>query len=507
MLKSNIKSTMIIFRLIKHNWLKNIRSKAFHKNLVVNIILGLSALYLAVMFLILGLGLRTILEQFNLPLNPVEIFHGATLYLILGAILFRFFMQQLNTIDLQFYQTLPIKRSTLVNFIIAKPLFSLFNYLTLLIVIPFAINTVSDYYGTSTAFQFIFNFIILIWFDSLFTSLLKRKFNSGILVSLILIGIIILFIVLEYFKVFSLFNTSQHVFDFLSQNLFGSLLMLTLPVIALALNKLFFSRNYYPEQFNKKIIKDNPNNAKNDLSFLTRFGAIGNLISLELKLILRHKRTKSVLYMSAIFPLFFGFFIYSSGQYDLNYGYMFFMAILIVGFPMMNFGQWIISCDGSYFDGLMTKNVSINNYLTANYFLLSIFTVCAFIFTIPCFFISREIIYMHTAALLYNIGVNIPLMIFFATYSTKRLELAQNSAFNYQGTSFRHFLIMIPILIIPMILTLILSLTLSDTHIGLYILAGIGLLGILVYKYIINLCVKQFNKRKYILTQGFRERE
>jgi hypothetical protein len=46
-----------------------------------------------------------------------------------------------------------------------------------------------------------------------------------------------------------------------------------------------------------------------------------------------------------------------------------------------------------------------------------------------------------------------------------------------------------------------------DTRIALLILAGMGLLGIVFHKSLITLCVHQFNKRKYILAQGFRESE
>lgn len=66
--------------------------------------------------------------------------------------------------------------------------------------------------------------------------------------------------------------------------------------------QVVFAQNFYAERFNKKMQDDRVYNA--DLSFLDRFGAVGELIALEIKLILRHKRTKSMLYLSGFFLLY-----------------------------------------------------------------------------------------------------------------------------------------------------------------------------------------------------------
>jgi xanthosine utilization system XapX-like protein len=102
--------------------------------------------------------------------------------------------------------------------------------------------------------------------------------------------------------------------------------------------------------------------------------------------------------------------------------------------------------------------------------------------------------------------VNTFLLTYFATYNTKRIELSHGSALNYQGTTFKNFLIVLPLMFIPMIIVGIFALF-SMANVALTILAVLGVLGLLFQKQLITLCVNQFNRRKYALCEGFRQTE
>ena len=494
---------MLITDLLQQEWKKSFRAQGFYKNLTVSILLGIFALYMAVVFLFLGFSLNQILEEVNNTLNPTELFNGAMLYLLLGGLAIRFFMQSLNTFNLPPYQVLPIKRSTLINFLMLKPLSSPVNYFLLLVVIPFAVKSVVGYYSVAVAIRFVLSFILLVWFNSLSAAFLKRKFGTSLLSFLIVVLIFPIIGALEYFKLFSLFNFSRSIYDFIIFKQYG----LILPVIAVGaaymLNIWFFSQNYYPEKFDSKI-KGNSTVAKN-ITFLNRFGIVGELISLELKLILRHKRTKSILYMSALF-LFYGLIFYTKKEFSDNYGMLFFAAMFITGFLMLMLGQWIISWDGSFFDTIMTKNIPVRSYLNANYYLLIGFNVICFVLTTPYFFFGMKIVYLHLAAFLFNIGVNVYFLIFMATFKNTRIDLSKSSAMNYQGTSYKSMLIILPVMFLPMIIVYALSAVLS-LSIALWTLSLLGMTGILLRKPIITLCVNQFNRRKYKMGEGFREGE
>jgi len=494
---------MLILNLVIQEWKKSYRSQGFYKNLAVSIMLGLFTLYMAAVLLFLGFSLNEILEKADNKLNPLQLFNGGMLYVMLIGLVIRFAMQQLNTFNLPPYQVLPIKRSLLVNFLLLKPLTSPINYFLLLVVIPFSIKSVVGYYSVAVAVRFVVSFIFLVWFDSLMAAFLKRKYGSNLLSFILVILVFAGIAALEYFKIFSLFAISGTLYGFIVLKSYGLIVSFAMVCAAFGLNKWFFSQNYYPENFNRKMTNDKASTV--ELSFLNRFGVIGDLISLELKLILRHKRTKSLLYMSAIF-LFYGLIFYTKKTYESSNGMLFFVAMFVTGFPMITYGQWVISWDSAHFDSIMTKNIPIRTYLNANYYLMVALNIICFIITSAYFFFGTKIIYMHLTAFIFNLGVNVPLLLLGAMYKTKRIDLSKSSSMNYQGMTYKNYLIIFPIIFVPMIVVAVLS-YFASLWVALGTLSIIGLAGILLRKPILNSLVSLFHDRKYKLAEGFREGE
>lgn len=494
---------MIVTDLIRHEWKKSIRSQGFYKNLAVNTLLGFMTLYMAAILLFLGFSLDNMLEKAHSEYTPMELFNGALLYIMLGGLAIRFFMQQLNTINLPPYQVLPIKRRLLVNFLLIKPLFNPINYFHLFVVVPFAIQSVSKYYGVGVAVRFILLCVILVWSNSLLAAYFKRKFSSGFWGFLFIVILFVTLTALEYFKILSLFTISKVAFGFIVKTFYGLLIPVLVLVGAYFLNIIFFYKNFYPESFNSKITTQQK--YQSDWSFLKRFGIIGEIIGVELKLILRHKRTKSILYMSGFF-LFYGLIFYSNAAYADRPGFLFFVAMFVTGLLMLMFGQWVISWDSGHFDSLMTKNIPIRTYLEANYYMLLTFNVLCFVLTSPYFLFGIHVFYMHIAAFIFNSGVNIFLLLYLATYNTKRIDLSKSSAMNYQGTTFKSFLIVLPIMFVPIMIIYGITM-ISSMKVALLVLTFLGLLGIVFRKQLITICVKQFNNRKYALAEGFRKTE
>ena len=489
--------------LFRHYWLQTVRSPGYYKNLVVNIFVGLMALYFLVVFVMLGLLLPKMLQEILPGYDPAVTFNGIIIYAMIALLMIRYLMQPLSRLNLHSYQVLPVRRSVLVNYLVLKPLLNPLNYITFCLIIPFSITGVYPAYGTMGAFRFLFIILFLIWFNTLLAHLLKRKFSNiffGTITFLLLAGGLAS---LEYFKIFSLFLLSQNLFGFLTETPFICSSVLLLSLLAFMLNKHFFARNYYPESFEIKSKKREAGSQR--FTFMERFGKIGEIISLEIKLVLRHKRTKSTLF-TALFFLLYGLIFYPNPIYNENPGWLLFVAIFVTGTGMLMFGQWIINWDGSHFDFLMTRDIDTHTYIRANYTLMLALCIASFIATTPYFLFGKQIILYHLVAFVYNAGVNIYIYLFAATLNTKRLELSRGSSMNMQGVSYKNFLVMIPLLVIP--ITLITLFGLFDaTHMALAIIALLGLAGMLFREQLLRVIEKQFLRRKYALCTGFRKKE
>ena len=207
--------------------------------------------------------------------------------------------------------------------------------------------------------------------------------------------------------------------------------------------------------------------------------------------------------MSAFFGLY-GLMFYTNDVYAKNNGMLFFVAMFMTGILMLMFGQWLISWDSRHFDCLMTRNIPVRTYIYANYYLMFAFNIICFALTTPYFLFGMRIVYLHLSAFLFNIGVNIYLLIFMSTYNTRRIDLSKSSAMNYQGTTYKSFLIVFPIMILPMGIVWTLS-TFFSLAVALWTLSIMGIAGVLLRKPLVNACVNQFNRRKYKLAEGFRE--
>jgi hypothetical protein len=117
-----------------------------------------------------------------------------------------------------------------------------------------------------------------------------------------------------------------------------------------------------------------------------------------------------------------------------------------------------------------------------------------------------KIVCLHLAAFLFNIGVNVYFLIFMATFKNTRIDLTKSSAMNYQGTSYKSMLIILPVMFFPILVVYILS-AIFSLDVALWTMSLLGLTGIILHNPIMTLCVNQFNRRKYKLAEGFRQGE
>ena len=492
---------MHILDLLRHNYLKARRKKGFYKNIGGSILIGFLGLYFGGALFLLGFFMGNLLTEIPSPHNPIELFSSVIIYAALLGLLIRHFIQPLNTVNIHTYQTLPIKRSAILNYIILKPFLNPINYISLIAIIPFSLKIVAGYYDATVALGMIVVFIFLAMFNIQLGSFLKRSFAGKIWKSLVFLAVIVGLGAMEWFEIFSLFSISRVAFMYVILNPVTWIGLLLLVALSTALQYYYFNRNRYPEAYMKA--EQNVSYSKNEFTALNRFGKIGEIMALELKMLLRHKRTKSMLYTAVIF-LFCGFIFYMEGQpiYQKFLG-----AIFVTGMTIFTYGQWVFSWDSNYFDCILTKNISIKDYVKACYYLMVVSAIIAYVVTLSYAFIfGIEIIYYQTAAILYNIGIATPFLIFYGTFNSKRVELSQGSAMSYQGVTIKNFLILIPVMLIPIILIPILTIFMS-MNMALGIIGGAGLLGVLLSKPLLHLCVKQFYKKKYQMADGFREKE
>jgi hypothetical protein len=193
-------------------------------------------------------------------------------------------------------------------------------------------------------------------------------------------------------------------------------------------------------------------------------------------------------------------------MYSESLSWLLFVGIFMTGIFLINYGQFLLSWESAYFDGILTRAYAMEEYYKSKYYLLAFSAVVMYLITLPYGFFGIQAIYINTACLIYNVGVNTLVLIFASTYNKKPIDLSRGSAFNYQGTGAAQFLIIIPLMVVPMLMVYSFDL-LWEGHYGLIFLSLLGLIGFIFRNYFIKQSISNFKEKKYINAAGYRQRD
>lgn len=485
---------------LSHQWKAFWRSRNKGGSIAAQIFLGLAILYLLGLSIAIGLGMELIIGKIFPEKDIFYVFNGLILYYFSVDFIMRMQLQELPTLSIVPYLHLKIPKYKIVSFLNIRSLFSAFNLLPLFIFIPFCCTAISNVYGSFVAVMYIITIVSLSIFNNYAVMYIKRLTTVSGKTIVIVISIIALLSSLEYFKVLSITTASNIIFDFLSLHPLIGLIFSIAAIVVYNLNTNYLRRNMYIEELSS----GNAAKVSTDYPLLDRFGATGILAALELKLILRHKRTRSLMVMSLFFMLY-GFLFYKKEFIDTDkINLLLFAAVFMTGSSITMYGQFMFGWQASHFDGLMVNKTNLKHFIAAKLLLFTLVSTMVLFITSLYGLINLKILFIQLAAYLYNIGIGVIIVLYFATWNSKAIDLSKRSTFNYQGVSASQFILTIPYFLAPYLFYLPFS-YLGHPYWGIASLGIAGLTGLFTRKYWITFLVVALNKRRHQIAEGFRE--
>ncbi|MES2650878.1 MAG: DUF5687 family protein [Bacteroidota bacterium] len=485
---------------LNQQWKDFWRSRNRGGSIAAQILLGFFMLYFLAIAVLVGFGMKFLIEKAFPGANSITIFNGFILYYFLFDLAIRTQAQELPTLSIVPYLHLNISKKTIVNFLNIKSLFTVFNFFPLFVFIPFSVMKIGPTFGALTALTYILSVIALTLFNNYLVLYLKRKAISNIAYFGVGMAIIIALAALDYYKIISVRDASNFVFVKITQIPFLALVFPLAAVFIYTLNSNFLRLNLYTEELSTKDVKK----GSTDYAFLNRFGRIGELAALELKLILRHKRPRSTAIMS-IFFLGYGFIFYQPELLNKDaFGKILFAAVFVTSSTLLLYGQFMFAWQSTHFDGLLANKMDFKNFIKSKFLLFNISSTIVVILTTFYAFISLKLLLLHLAAYLYTIGFGSVIVLYFATFNYKRLDLATSATFNWQGIGASQFIITIPYLLIPILIYAPFGI-LNKPYIGLAVLGGFGFAMLLMRNFWVNFLTKKFIEKRYKIAEGFRE--
>ncbi len=188
-----------------------------------------------------------------------------------------------------------------------------------------------------------------------------------------------------------------------------------------------------------------------------------------------------------------------------NFFMIVFWSIFLISISAIMYGQYLFAWEGSYFDFILSSKINIKKYIKAKYYIMAAASFLAFAIMMVYIYMSIDLLWLNIAALFYSLGVSSMLNLYMASFNKKRMDL-HTSMMSQQGRdNFKQFLRTIPTLL------LLFSIYFTMTWLGLkdympFAFGGIGLIALLFHKQLMDLSIKNFEKHRYKMAVGFREK-
>ena len=492
---------IMIITLLSHQWKAFWRSRNATRNLAAQLFLGFLILYLSGVALYLGISLKHLLHSLRPDQDLISVFCSLILYFFSMDILLRFMFQELPVLSVQPYLTQNIKKSRLVRFLNIRSLFHFLNLIPFFLFIPFIVTVIAAAKGPLVTACFITGILFLTVFNHFISLFIKRKTIVSSWWFLIFIVVVGGCIALDALGIFSVSKISLALFIPMLVNPWLTLIPVIMGILAFFNNQYFLRQNLYLEE----MVKKSRQKQSTEITWLRQWGLSGELAALDIKLILRNKRPRSVLFIS-ILLLFYGFIFYTPQNLAAkNFKMLMFGAFFVTGIFILNYGQFLFAWHSNYFDGLMSSNISMTTFIRSKFLLFISISTLAFVVTSFYGFISWKVLPIQLAAFLYNIGVNTVIATYLATRSYKGIDLAKSATFNYQGTGGTQWLFSMVVILLPMLVVVLIA-KFFTPWLSVIVIGSLGLISLLMQNYWIGIIEAGFIERKHTILQGFREK-
>ncbi|MGA8853333.1 MAG: DUF5687 family protein [Christiangramia sp.] len=483
-------------------WKSFLRSASFGKSLGLKILMVFLALYFSAMFLFLGIALFPMLKEIYPEKDPLRVVNAFALTYFAFELLFRFLLQTLPVIDIKPLLILPFQKRKVVNFVLIKSLYSFYNFLPLLLVVPFGLYCIlKEGYPVENMLGWMIAMYTITLCVNYFNFIIKKRFTENLKALIPVIGIGIIIALMDYLKIFQVTDYFGGILNYLYLNpLFAAI-----PVLLLIILFLWNYKNLLGKFYLDAGLKGKSKTADTkEFGWTKRFGSIAPFLQQDLKLIWRNKRPKTTIYLSLIL-LGYGLIFYPNEAYEGMPAFYVFVGIFMTGIFMINFGQFVPSWDASYYPMIMAQNIPMRQYLASKIGLITFSVVVLAILTTPYVYFGWNILLINIACAIYNMGVNIPLLIFAGSFNKKAIDLDKSPFMNYQGTGATQWLVSLPLLLLPIFFFWLINKFVNyETAVG--VLAGLGVIGLLLRPTLLTFLAQRYRQRKYVMIQGFKQK-
>ncbi len=497
------------FYLWSHSWKSFIRNERWRRSLAARILYLLVGIYFVALFAALGYAIASALAQEGA--GATGKFLKWIIIYMLTDYLARTLLQQVPSMEVIPYMRFRIRRRRLVSNMIVRSFRSLFNFLPLLMLIPFLIRVAVPSEGIMPALLLLAGCLLLIFMNNLLallTIMLTRLSPLFWLIPAAVAGSLAWEVAGAVELAEGITIRAGELSLTMGQSMMRGdpvffLVVITVITLAFILISHLFHRFL---RLDRRTGRFAPLTARQHRTRdFAHQGSIRSYMSLETAMLLRNRRPRNMLLQVPIFMSFFIIIFYFHETHE-NIFYDLMVPTMLIGLGVNYYGQLIFSWESSYFDGLTARRLNLLNYLKAKYYLQLIMIVLSYIpVAIVTLITGKSGILLVTAIALSVAGPVCLVILWLATLNDGRVDLEAGTFMNWEGVRGSQFITAFLLILIP---TGIFALTrkYAGDNAGMAVLAGTGLLFILLHNWWLeHLVAARFMKRRYKLLERYRK--
>lgn len=490
---------MLYFDILKNRRVEMSRNLTRDKETFARILIFLSIAFWAAYLLFLGAMLPSLFIAEWPGMEPYHMLNKGLALILFVDFIIRFTFPT-PAQEIRPYLLLPVsRRKTMACFLLHR-IFQPFNLFWMFFFIPFALLTITQFYGFSGVTGYLLGIWMLMVMNSYWSMLicvLKRQRFIYILFSCFVYLPLILAEVLPHTQY------TSTAFMYLAEGFI--LCKVWAFAIVIALIALLFYLNYRIQMASVyKEISSNDSYRAGRIkvfAFLENIGGIGEYMLLEVKQISRNKRPRTR-FWSAIFVTCLFIAALTADLYQENYMQQFVCLYCFCILGVMSLPQ-IMSTEGNYIDGLMVHKESIYHMLCAKYYIQCLLLILPFSLCMIAVGLEKIPLLMSVAYMAFTMGIVFCGLMQMAVYNNTTSPLNAGAIVKKRENTTWQSVTVLAALFVPLLICKILIFCFNeDTAYVLFIILGIA--GFATHRLWIHNIYTRMMKRRYKNMEGFR---